>query len=227
MGVRPLLHAVGPAAVTAPAPRVALYARVSTLDQDVRAQLDRLQLSGPVMDYHTTPVEFADDGVSGRLESRPSFDRLREVIRSDGVDVVVAEKLDRIGRSARGILAFFDECEQHHVRVVLTNQAIDTATSAGKMVRTILASVAEFERDLAVERTQATMDAFKAGTRVPRGPVGRPRVLTDDKIARIRELRYGQGLPWKTVAQYTGICAVTARKVKPAPPTSTPRVLNE
>ena len=201
----------------------AAYARVSTSDQTTQQQLDRLRAIAP------GSVEFIDDAVSGRLESRPKFDRLRAAIERRELQEVYVCKIDRLGRSAKAILDFFEQAEKHGVRVVVTDQGVDTSTPVGKVVRTILAALAELEADLIRERTQQAMDAFKAGTRTTRSgrPVGRPRVLTDEKVERIRELRYGRGLPWKEVAQHVGIAAVTCRKVKAAPPTATPRVLNK
>ena len=198
----------------------AIYARVSTDLQTTAQQLDRLRPFAP------GALEFVDDDESGQLVHRPAFDGLTEAIGRGEVSAVYAVKLDRLSRSAKFLLGFFEDMEKRGVRVVLTDQALDTSTPLGKLLLVVLAGVAEFEADLISERTQVVMDAFKAGTRVPKGPIGRPRILTDEKVARIRELRYGQGLPWKTVAQHVGICAVTVRKVKPAPSTSRPHVLN-
>lgn len=205
-------------------PRAACYGRTSTSSQgeSLETQMGRLRAAAP------GAMEFADAGVSGRGVDRPEFDRLLQEVRAGRVDSVTVTKLDRLGRSAQGILEFFNEAEAHDVRVVVLDQAIDTATPAGRMVRTILASVAEFEADLIGERTQEAMDAFKAGTRKTRSgrPVGRPRRLTPALIERIRELRYAQHLPWSVVAQHAGIPAGTARKVGPPPRSETPRVEN-
>jgi putative DNA-invertase from lambdoid prophage Rac len=215
--------------VTDPSTRVAIYARVSTSDQDVDAQLVRLREADRRI--HATGNHFATDdadaGVSGRTDSRPAFDRLREEIRAGHLDVVIAAKLDRLGRSAKAVLEFFDLCEEHHVRVVLTDQAIDTGTPVGRLLRTVMAAVAEFEADLIRERTQQAMDALGAGTRKTRSgkPVGRPRRLTPEVVQRIREER-SKGLKWTVVAQRVGIPAGTCRKVGPAPRSDNPRAGN-
>lgn len=201
----------------------AAYARVSTSGQTTHQQLDRLRSAAPGAE------EYVDEAVSGRLDSRPEFDRLRLAIECGEVRCVYVTKLDRLGRSARGILEFFELAETHRVRVVVTDQGpIDTSTPVGRLIRTVLAAMAELEADLVAERTREAMAAFRAGTRTTRSgrPVGRPRVLTEEKVERIRELRFGRGFPWKEVAVHVGISAVTCRKVRPAPPTSIPRVLN-
>lgn len=201
--------------------RVALYVRVSSADQNAASQLARLREKIPST---PAPYEFVDDGVSGSLSSRPAFDTLRGLIRAGGVDVVAAAKLDRLGRSAKAVLEFFEEAEQHGVRVILTDQSIDTGTPSGKLVRTILAGVAEFEGDLIRERTRQAMDAFKKGTRTTSSgrPVGRPRRLTPEIVDRIRDLRL-TGLKWREIAVRVHLPAGTVRK---ALPTAKARVEN-
>lgn len=199
--------------------RVGIYARVSTSDQDVTAQLARLR-AAPALASATEVYEFVDDGVSGSLDSRPAFDRLREQIQARAVDIVVSSKLDRLGRSAKAVLEFFDLAESRGVRVLLADQAIDTATPAGRLLRTVMAAVAEFEGDLIRERTQHAMDAFKAGLRrTSTGrPVGRPRKVTPDLVDRVRELR-GQGLKWREIAIRVHLPTGTVRKaLRPSKP---------
>lgn len=215
----------------APAQRAALYARVSTTDQDTGSQLARLRSRCEPVEI--APLEFVDDGVSGSLDSRPAFDRLREQIRAGTVGSVVVAKLDRLGRSAKTILEFFDLTERHGVRVVVTDQGpIDTSTPVGRLVRTVLAAMAELEADLIRERTQQAMDAFKAGTRTPKGRIGRPARLTPELLAEIRRLRDG-GAKWSRVALTLHVPASSARKwysnakrVALACPSETSRVIN-
>ncbi|EQD31976.1 protein containing Resolvase [mine drainage metagenome] len=85
--------------------RVAIYARVSTEGQSVDQQLYRLRSLAPGAD------EYADSGVSGRLDSRPEFDRLREQIRRGAISDLFVVKLDRLGRSAHAVLEFFELAE--------------------------------------------------------------------------------------------------------------------
>jgi DNA invertase Pin-like site-specific DNA recombinase len=183
----------------------AIYARVSTGSQVVGQQLDRLRA------VVAGAVEYVDDGVSGRAGSRPAFDRLRVSIRAGEISAVYAVKLDRLGRSAKSILEFFELAESREVRVVLVDQQIDTSTPVGRLVRTVLAAMAELEADLAAERTQDTMDAFKSGARTPKAPVGRPRRVTPELADRCDVLRR-QKFTWAEIARRTGLKAETCRR---------------
>ncbi|HLM90648.1 MAG TPA: recombinase family protein [Thermoplasmata archaeon] len=191
-----------------PTNRLAIYARVSTNEQSVETQLARLRTAVPGAE------EYIDLGLSGTGVERPSLSRLRSAICSRHIASVHVVKLDRLGRSASAVLNFFDEAEAHGTRVIVLDQAIDTGTPIGRLVRTVLAAMAELEADLIRERTQEAMSSFKLGTRRTKSgrPVGRPRRLTAEIIQRIREER-GKGLKWSIVAQHVGIPAGTCRKV--------------
>jgi DNA invertase Pin-like site-specific DNA recombinase len=194
--------------------RAATYSRVSTEDQSVETQADALVRRANELGFSIPPGQvYSDSGVSGRLDSRPEFDRLRKTIRSHGVEVVLVTKLDRIARSVRTALEFFDEAEAAGVRIIVTDQAIDTASPTGRLTRTILAGVAEFEGELIRERTQVAMDAIRSGRRTTRTgrPVGRPRRVTPEVVSKVAELRR-TGLSWAGVAQRVGLPAETCRK---------------
>jgi len=193
---------------------VALYARVSTEDQSVETQIEALERFATHLGL-TIPEgqTYTDRGVSGRLDSRPDFDRLLEAIRTRQVEVVLVTKLDRIARSVQTALKFFGEAEAAGVRIILTDQALDTGRPAGRMIRTILAAVAEFEGDLIRERTQVAMDAIRSGARKTKSgnPVGRPRRVTTEIVERIRAAR-ADGLTWNETAQRVGLPAETCRR---------------
>ena len=194
--------------------RAGLYVRVSTEDQTVVTQLDSLTRRASELGFIVPDGQtYSDSGVSGRGDSRPEFDRLREAIRSRSVDVVLVTKLDRIARSVRSALEFFDDADAAGVRIVVTDQAIDTATPAGRLTRTILAGVAEFEVELIGDRTRAALAAIRSGARKTRtgNPIGRPRRVTLELAKRAAHLR-GAGLKWKEVAQRVGLPAETCRK---------------
>jgi DNA invertase Pin-like site-specific DNA recombinase len=93
------------------------------------------------------------------------------------------------------------------------HHAIDTATPAGRLTRTILAGVAESEGELIRERTQVAINAIRSGARKTRSgnPVGKPRRVTSEMVSRVTELR-GMGLRWKDVARRVGLPAETCRK---------------
>ena len=116
---------------------------------------------------------------------------------------------------------------------MVLDQHIDTATPIGRMVRTVLAAMAELEADLIRERTQEAMDAFKTGARTTRSgrPVGRPAVLTPELLGRIRELREtpdpkGKRRTWGQIAKVVHHPAGSLKKWYSASRRDLPRVIN-
>jgi putative DNA-invertase from lambdoid prophage Rac len=195
-------------------PSAGIYARVSTEEQSLVTQLEALERRAADMGF-TIPAgqTYSDRGVSGRADSRPDFDRLRESIRAKAIDAVLVTKLDRIARSVPTALEFFAEAEAAGVRIIVTDQAIDTGSPAGRLTRTILAAVAEFEGDLIRDRTKVAMDAIRSGARKTKSgqPVGRPPRVTREIAAKVAQLRAG-GLRWKDVARRVGLPAETCRR---------------
>lgn len=100
-----------------------------------------------------THVVYREEGVSGASKRRPKRDRLLADLRPG--DTVLVTSLDRLGRSTRDLLETFDLIEAKGATLVSLREAIDTSTAAGRLLRTILAAVAEFERELGRERTAA------------------------------------------------------------------------
>lgn len=141
--------------------RAAIYTRVSTAkqvqegyslgEQDYRCR-EHIEREGWEM------VEaFEEAGVSGKLRSRPELDRLLGSL-SD-LDVVVISSLDRFGRSTKNLLELFDTFAQANVALVFLRERIDTSTPVGRLMRTVLAALAEFERDLIASRTRTGLEA--------------------------------------------------------------------
>jgi len=191
--------------MTAVTRRPAVYARVSTSEQSCDAQVERLTRACRDRDLGE-PVVYRDDGVSGARDNRPELDRLREQLRRGLVSVVVVTKLDRLGRSVGMVLRLWDEAEAAGTRVIVTDQGIDTSTPAGRFQRTMLAAVAEFERELILERTQAGIArARAAGKRFGRPP----KITADQRAECIRRLSIGESS--RVVSQALKIPASTVR----------------
>ena len=155
--------------------RAALYVRVSTKEQHPEAQL------GPLREYAESRGfdvvgEFVDHGISGAKNSRPALDSMLAAARRRDLDVIVIAKLDRLARSVRHLVNVAEELQALGVDLVVRDQAIDTSTPTGRLLFHVLGSIAEFERDLIRERTQAGLElARKRGKRF-----GRP-LATDAK----------------------------------------------
>ncbi len=152
--------------------RVALYARVSTLEQEPENQLAELRpyISARGWDAR----EYVDRGVSGARDSRPALDQLLKDARQRKLDCVAVWRLDRLGRSLRHLVTLLDELQAIGVSFVSLNEGIDFGTPAGRLQVGILAALAQFERERISERVQAGLArARRQGKRLGR-PVSPP-----------------------------------------------------
>jgi DNA invertase Pin-like site-specific DNA recombinase len=166
------------------------YARVSTNDQHPEAQEERLKAAGCTRIY-------TDHGASGAKASRPGWDKCLDRLESG--DTLVAVRLDRIGRSVRNLLQVADDLEKRGANLVLIDQGIDTRTPMGRMLFTILGAIAQFERDLIIERTN---DGLAATTARGRNG-GRPARLNDDHTDLARRWR-SEGVSVKEIGARLG-----------------------
>lgn len=191
--------------------RAALYARVSTTGQTAENQLLALRAFATARGWSV--VEFVDQGQSGAKERRPQLDVLMAAVRARRVDLVVCVKLDRLARSVHNLVAMVREFEALGVDLVVLDQAIDTTTPSGRLLFHVLASVAEFERDLIRDRVNAGLRLARSrGVRL-----GRPPVPVD--IAKLMALR-AQGLSLRVIAEVMNISATgAARSLAGARPT--------
>jgi len=142
------------------------YTRVSTPDQSFDLQMDALEKVGCEKIYREI--------VSGAKNQRPVLSELLNNIRSG--DVLVIWKLDRLGRSLKELVELANELLQRNVGLQSINDPIDTTTPQGRLSFNLFASLAEFERDLIRERTQAGLSAARARGR--KG--GRPKGLNQE-----------------------------------------------
>ncbi len=142
--------------------RAALYARVSTDDkgQDPDLQLDPMRDLARASGWKA--VEYVDHASASDLRGRGQWRRLLADARAGRVDLVVVWKLDRSARSALDALQWLQQLDSAGVGLTILTQEIDTTTSAGRLVFTVLAAVAEMERELVRERVQAGMARARA-----------------------------------------------------------------
>lgn len=153
------------------------YARVSTAEQNPDMQVQALK------DYGVHPDLIFVDHASGATMDRPQFLRALRMCQAPGAEFVVW-KMDRVGRTLKGVLQLLEMLAEREVRFVSLTDAIDTRGPMGKAMVHIMAVVAELERDLIVERTRAGMKRAKE-----RGSkAGRPPTMTPARVKRAQEL---------------------------------------
>jgi len=184
------------------------YGRVSTKEQQSQNQRLELERAGYQVDYW-----YADEGVSGKVPAlqRVQFRVLLDKIR-DGETLVVS-KLDRLGRDAQDIGATIKMLAARRIEVIVLQLGkLDLTSSAGKLMLTMLAALAEMERDMLVERTQYGLARAKAEGK----SLGRPPSTTDEQRAAMAK-QHQSGESISALARTFGISrASVMRIVKPA-----------
>ena len=153
-------------------PRTFAYTRVSTINQTTANQIQEIEAAG----FKVEPRRIVTETVSGSVATaqRRGFCRLLD--RLETGDVLVVTKLDRLGRNAMDVGSTVTKLAEIGVRVhCLALGGVDLASSTGKLTMNVINAVAEFERDLLIERTQAGLNRAKAEGKT----LGRPATLTD------------------------------------------------
>jgi DNA invertase Pin-like site-specific DNA recombinase len=152
--------------------RAALYARVSTTGhgQDVGLQLDELRAVAEQRGWRVV-AEHVDEGVSGTRDRRPALDRLMADVRARRVDLVAVWRFDRFARSTRHMVVALDEFRDLGVDFVSIRESIDTSTSVGRVLYTLISAIGEMEAEATRERVVAGVRRAQANGK----HCGRPR----------------------------------------------------
>jgi len=187
---------------------VGIYVRVSsTKGQETRSQEPDLQTWA---DAQPDEVIWYRDRFTGTTMERPGLERLLADVRSGKVSKVCVWRLDRLGRTAKGLLTLLDELQVLGVGFVSLQEGFDLATPAGRLMAGVLASVAAYENKVRKERQLAGIAKAKAEGKSWGGRKAGTRVrLTEEKEAVIRQL-HDQG---KTVASIARLVALTRRTI--------------
>jgi DNA invertase Pin-like site-specific DNA recombinase len=183
--------------------KTAIYARVSTTDQNCEMQIRELR-EYVARRWWEANAEFIDSGFSGAKASRPALDKLMSAAARREFDCVLVYKIDRFGRSVLHLSQQLAALTSYGVRFIAVSQGIDTDASnpSSRLILTILAVVAEFEREIIRERTLSGVRLAKASGKT----LGRPmRIFRRDEVARLRE----EGLSWRAIAKQLGVPAST------------------
>lgn len=177
------------------------YARVSTQDQNLDLQINALNQAGCKRVF--------EDKISGSRAERPGLAKALDMLREG--DTLVVWKLDRLGRSVKHLVDLVGALHQRGVQFKSLTDAIDTTTPSGRFFFHVMASLAEMERELTIERTRAGLQVARQLGRIG----GRKRQMTDSKIASARKL-LTSGVPPRDVAQNLGVSVPTLYRWIPA-----------
>jgi len=188
--------------------RVAIYARVSTRDQSCDAQLRDLRAYCASRGFLKVS-EYVDIGESGATDSRPELNRLMDHARKRQIDAVLVWKFDRFARSTKHLLLALEEFRSKGIQFVSYQENMDTNSPLGQALFTIVAAVAQLERDLIRERVCAGIRNARAAGK----SLGRPRRIVDsDVIARtrsegasVRQISRDLGIGYGTVRSRLGL----------------------
>ena len=181
--------------------RAAIYARVSTFDQEPENQLQELRRYAQARGWQAT--EYVDKGVSGAKDSRPALDTLVRDAKRRRFDTLVVWRLDRLGRNLKHLVGLLDDLQALGVAFVSLGEGIDATTPAGRLQMHLLAAIAQFERERIVERVKAGLRRAQAQGR----RLGRPRRVVSPAL-----LEPVRGLSVRQAAAKLGVSAATAHR---------------
>ena len=188
--------------------RVALYCRISTKqNQSVERQIFELRECAK---YHKWTIfeEYIDEGVSGSTKQRDGLERMLKDAMQRKFDMVATIELSRLGRSVKHMCEIAEILQQKNIHLFIKNQSIDTSTIAGTLFFNIINSIAQYERDLLIERIKSGLESAKRKGKV----LGRRTNLTNKVRNQIVHMKSKQ-IGLKKIAKECKVSVKTIRKV--------------
>lgn len=164
-------------------PTVAFYLRVSTKDQTTENQRQQLKKWAECLGWSNS-IEF-EDTMSGAISGRPAFEELTKTVVRKEVDVVMAWSIDRLGRNVQDLLELSNIASTNKVRLMFHREGVDTSNASGKMYFTIMAALAEFERERIRERVMAGLERARSEGKV----LGRPKSYNPDTAEVVHSMK--------------------------------------
>lgn len=174
------------------------YARVSTDEQSQGAQIDALNAAGCERIFR--------EKCSGKSKHRPELERMTDTLRAG--DIVIVQRLDRLGRSLKDLIELLDGFKLQQVQFISLNENIDTTTAVGELAFHMIGSIVQFERRLISERTKAGLDAARARGR--KG--GRKQKLTPNDIKKAHAMLLAPEMTKAEVARHFSVSRPTLNK---------------
>ncbi|KAJ3082384.1 hypothetical protein HK102_001746 [Quaeritorhiza haematococci] len=189
---------------------VAIYMRVSSRAQKTESQEPDLQRWAEAQDQ---PVKWYKDTFTGRTMHRPGWNRLTADIEAGKVSKVVCWRLDRCGRTAKGLVTLFDDLNRRKVGLVSIRDGLDLATPAGRLMANVIASVAAYEVEVRSERVLAGQAVARAKGKTWGGmPKGTRIKVTPEQEAVIKRMK-AENAKIAAIARATGLSRPTVYSV--------------
>ena len=189
--------------------KVAIYCRVSTLDQTVDNQLIELRDHCSKMGWEITK-EYSDEGLSGTLsrDKRPAFNEMIKDAYRKRFDLVVCWDISRIGRSMKELVMFLSDMKDRDIGICSVRQGFDTSTTMGEMMFQFVGILSAWEREMIRERTIAGLERAKSEGKT----LGRKKVINDEITTKIIELRNAKK-SIRAIASVVGVSRGTVSNV--------------
>jgi DNA invertase Pin-like site-specific DNA recombinase len=190
---------------------IAIYMRVSSRRQDTRSQEPDLRRWADA--YADAPVKWYHEKFTGKTMDRPGWRRLEADMIAGMVSKIVVWRLDRLGRTAAGLTALFEDLQRRNIGFEALRDKVDLSTAAGRLMANVLASVAAYENEIRSERIRAGQAvALANGKRWGGSPKGRRLKVTTEQVQAIHRLK-DEGGKVAAIARATGLSRPTIYSV--------------
>jgi len=186
--------------------KVALYTRVSTLDQSTEMQTSDLKRYCEQRGFEVYK-EYSDQGISGVKDKRPALDELMSDAKKKKFDAVLCWRFDRMARSTKHLITALEEFRHLGIEFISYQENIDTSSPLGKAMFTIVSAIAELERNILLERVRAGLRRAKENGKI----LGRPRRV-DINVTELRRLRDKEKLSFRQIAKRVKASSATVYK---------------
>ena len=185
---------------------VGVYVRTSSKQQDQRSQAGDLERWAKQQEGE---VEWYRDKFTGKSMNRPGMEKLLADMRAGKITAVVVWRLDRLGRTAKGLTALFEELRELNINLVSLKDSLDLSTPAGRLMANVLASVAAYETEVRAERVLAGQEAARAaGKKWGGSEKGRRLKVSEEQLGVIRRMQ-AERAKVAAIARATGLSRPT------------------